>query len=64
MRGREYQGGPGESGDRPPGGDVRRFLLKGGKLTDPAIGAGNREPLYAADRGGAALLYHQRDRQL
>ena len=43
------------------GGDVRRFLLKGGKLTDPAIGAGNREPLYAADRGGAALLYHQRD---
>ena len=42
-------------------GDVRRFLLKGGKLTDPAIGAGNRESLYAADRGRAALLYDQRD---
>lgn len=42
-------------------GDVRRFLLKGGKLTDLAIEAGNKQLLYAATEKEASSLYHQRN---
>lgn len=42
-------------------GDIRRFLLKGGKLTDMAIEAGNRKPLTATNDQDAAALYHQRN---
>lgn len=42
-------------------GDIRRFLLKGGKMTDLAIKAGNRHPLYAKDLNGAVSMYHQKN---
>lgn len=42
-------------------GDVRRFLLNGGKMTDLAIEAGNKHPLYAKDLSGAVSMYHQRN---
>lgn len=42
-------------------GDVRRFLLKGGKITDLAIRAGNKHPLCAKDLSGAVSMYHQRN---
>ena len=42
-------------------GDIRRFLLKGGKLTDMALDAGNKNPLTAANAQSAAALYHQRN---
>lgn len=42
-------------------GDIRRFLLKGGKLTDLAVKAGNRKPLCARDVSEAASMYHQRN---
>lgn len=42
-------------------GDVRRFLLKGGKLTDLAIEAGNKNPRCAKNIVDAASMYHQRN---
>lgn len=42
-------------------GDIRRFLLNGGKMTDLAIEAGNKHPLYAKDLNGAASMYHQKN---
>ncbi len=42
-------------------GDIRRFLLNGGKLTDKAIAASNPNPLSAKDEKNAAALYHQRN---
>lgn len=41
-------------------GDIRRFLLKGGKLTDLAMEASNQNPLSAENEQAAAALYHQR----
>ncbi|MDE6025336.1 MAG: NTP transferase domain-containing protein [Lachnospiraceae bacterium] len=42
-------------------GDVRRFLLAGGALTDLAIDAGNKNTLYAKTTTGAKELYHQKN---
>ena len=42
-------------------GDVRRYLLAGGKLDDPAITAANRAPLYAKTYKQATKLYHDRN---
>lgn len=42
-------------------GDVRRFLLKGGKLSDCALDAGNKQPLSAKTEKEAAALYHQKN---
>lgn len=42
-------------------GDIRRFLLKGGKLTDMAMDAGNKKPLTAVNVQVAAVLYHQKN---
>lgn len=42
-------------------GDIRRFLLKGGKLSDFAVEAGNRQPKYAKDMEQAASMYHQKN---
>lgn len=42
-------------------GDIRRFLLKGGKLADYAIDASNRGPLSAVNEQDAATLYHQKN---
>lgn len=42
-------------------GDIRRFLLKGGKLTDFVIDAGHRNPLCAKSEYEAATVYHQRN---
>lgn len=41
-------------------GDIRRFLLAGGKLSDTAIEAGNKKPLCAKDEYEAANIYHQK----
>ncbi|MCI9008636.1 MAG: NTP transferase domain-containing protein [Lachnospiraceae bacterium] len=38
-------------------GDIRRYLLKGGKLTDPVLNAGNREPKFATNKSEADALY-------
>lgn len=38
-------------------GDIRRFLLKGGKITDPCIEASNRKPKVAHSYKEAQLLY-------
>lgn len=42
-------------------GDIRRFLLKGGSLSDPVMNAGNRNPLCARNRKEAVSIYHQRN---
>lgn len=42
-------------------GDIRRFLLKGGKLDDPALKAANRSPKFAHDREKAKLLHHEKN---
>lgn len=42
-------------------GDIRRFLLKGGKLSDFAVEAGNRKPKCAKDMEQAASMYHQKN---
>lgn len=42
-------------------GDVRRFLLAGGQLTDLAVVAGNKSPLCAQNADEAAAVYHQRN---
>lgn len=42
-------------------GDVRRFLLSGGQLTDKALAAGNRNPKIAHNREEALSFYHQKN---
>lgn len=42
-------------------GDIRRFLLAGGKMTDPASGAMNPNPKLAYDREEASTLYHKKN---
>lgn len=42
-------------------GDIRRFLLSGGKMDAPAIKAANRVPKYARTREEAVSLYHKRN---
>ena len=42
-------------------GDIRRFLLRGGKLSDQAICAANRFPKTAGTINEARQLYHKRN---
>lgn len=42
-------------------GDVRRFLLSGGKMSANVIDAANRYPKTAKSKEEAAALYHKRD---
>lgn len=42
-------------------GDVRRFLLRGGKLTDSVIYAGNKKLLSAKSEKEAVSVYHQKN---
>lgn len=42
-------------------GDIRRYLLKGGKMTDYAIEAANKSPKTATDAQHAAEIYHNRN---
>ena len=42
-------------------GDIRRFLLSGGKMDDKAINAANRHPKVARTQEEAAALYHQKN---
>ena len=42
-------------------GDIRRFLLRGGKLSDQAICAANRSPKTAGTINEARQLYHKRN---
>lgn len=42
-------------------GDVRRFLLNGGQLTDLAIEASNKTPKYASSLDEAVSLYHEKN---
>lgn len=42
-------------------GDIRRFLLAGGKMTDPAVKAANSHPRTASSLEEAKHLYHNRD---
>lgn len=42
-------------------GDIRRFLLAGGKMTDAASGAANPKPKLAYSREEASTLYHKKN---
>ena len=42
-------------------GDIRRFLLAGGKMTDDAIEAANKSPKVARTVDEALYLYHERN---
>ena len=42
-------------------GDIRRFLLNGGQLTDLAIEASNKMPKYATSFDEAVSLYHEKN---
>ena len=42
-------------------GDIRRFLLSGGKMTEAAIDAANKKPRYALTLDEAKHLYHKRN---
>lgn len=42
-------------------GDIRRFLLSGGKMTDTAIEASNRNPKTARNIDEAKCLYHKKN---
>ena len=42
-------------------GDIRRYLLSGGNMTDNALRAANKKPKYALDLAGAKKLYHKRN---
>lgn len=42
-------------------GDIRRFLLAGGKMTSPAMDAANKTPRIAASIEEAEKLYHKRN---
>lgn len=42
-------------------GDIRRYLMDGGKLEDPAIRAANKSPRTAHSRTDAQSLYHEKN---
>lgn len=42
-------------------GDIRRFLLAGGKITDAAMYAANRQPKFACSEDEAIVLYHKKN---
>ena len=42
-------------------GDIRRYLLSGGKMEEAAINASNHNPKYALDLNEARRLYHMRN---
>lgn len=42
-------------------GDIRRYLLNGGQLTDLAIEASNKTPKYASSLDEAVSLYHEKN---
>ena len=42
-------------------GDIRRYLLKGGKMSDPAMDAANKSPRRARTLEEAKRLYHQKN---
>ena len=42
-------------------GDIRRYLLAGGKMTDPALNAANRSPKTARTEEEAKALYHKKN---
>lgn len=42
-------------------GDIRRYLLNGGQLTDLAIEASNKNPKYASSLDEAISLYHEKN---
>ena len=42
-------------------GDVRRFLLAGGKMSSPAVDAANKTPRYARSLEEAKNLYHKKN---
>lgn len=42
-------------------GDVRRFLLAGGAMTDPAVNAANKNPKVATTNEEAEILYHKKN---
>lgn len=42
-------------------GDVRRYLLSGGKMTDAAIDAANKNPRFAKTMDEAKSLYHKKN---
>lgn len=42
-------------------GDIRRYLLSGGKMTDYAVNAANRQPKVAKSEEEAINLYHKKD---
>lgn len=42
-------------------GDIRRYLLAGGKMSDCVIKAGNKNPRFATNLDQAKILYHKKD---
>ncbi len=42
-------------------GDIRRYLLSGGKLSSAAIEAANKQPKFASSQEDARCLYHKRN---
>ena len=42
-------------------GDIRRFLLAGGKMTERSLDAANKSPKYAHSEQEAVALYHQKN---
>ena len=54
-----------DEGDRLLGcitdGDIRRFLLAGGKMDEPALKAANRTPKIASSYDEAGTLYHKKN---
>lgn len=42
-------------------GDVRRFLLAGGKMDEPALYAANQSPKFAKSEDEAKILYHKKN---
>ena len=42
-------------------GDIRRFLLAGGKMSDPAVNAANKNPKAAKTYEEAKALYHKKN---
>ena len=45
-------------------GDIRRYLLSGGLMTDPAMNAANTAPRLAHSIGEAKNLYHKKNYKL
>ena len=42
-------------------GDIRRFLLAGGKITDAAMSVANKQPKFACSEEEAIVLYHKKN---